>query len=261
VALVTDTPGVTRPHGGSVLKHLEPQNAIESLAIRFENLPIGGVSLRLKYWRRKWLWKISIGGSLALKRAVEFLIAAIALVALSPLFALVGLLIKVCDRGPILFWQTRVGHHGKLFPFPKFRSMVVGAESLKSALAKRNDHADGITFKMKRDPRVTWIGRLIRKSSIDELPQLWCVLKGELALVGPRPAVPGEVARYSLADRRRLDVKPGLTCIWQVSGRGTLPFDRQVALDIEYINSQSFALDLLIVLRTIPAVLTGRGAY
>jgi len=195
------------------------------------------------------------------KRATECLLALAALIVLMPLFALVALLIKLHDGGPVLFWQKRIGQHGVVFPFPKFRSMVVNAETLKANLARMNDHGQGITFKMKKDPRITWIGRIIRKFSIDELPQLWCVLKGELALVGPRPAIPSEVEQYTLADRRRLEIKPGLTCIWQVSGRGDIPFDGQVALDVEYIHSQSLALDLKILLKTIPAILTGRGAY
>ena len=114
---------------------------------------------------------------------------------------------------------------------------------------------------MKRDPRITWFGAIIRKLSIDELPQLWCVLRGEMSLVGPRPPVPAEVARYSVSDRRRLEVKPGLTCIWQVSGRSELPFEQQVRLDAQYIDSHSLALDIALLLKTIPAILTGRGAY
>jgi len=217
--------------------------------------------LHLRYLRRKWLWKITVRGSQMVKRTAECVLALAALIALLPLFAVVALLIKLHDGGPVLFWQKRIGQHGVEFPFPKFRSMVVNAEALKANLAQSNDHAQGITFKMKKDPRITWIGRIIRKFSIDELPQLWCVFKGELALVGPRPAVPSEVAQYTLADRRRLEIKPGLTCIWQVSGRGDIPFDGQVALDVEYIHSQSLALDLKILLQTIPAILTGRGAY
>ena len=133
---------------------------------------------------------------------------------------------------------TRVGKWGAEFPCPKFRSMKVNANELKAALVDQNDHKEGITFKMKKDPRVTWIGRIIRKLSIDELPQLWCVLIGEMSLVGPRPPVPDEVSNYTLEDRRRLDVVPGLTCIWQVNGRGDIPFPEQVELDIEYIKSQ-----------------------
>ena len=124
-----------------------------------------------------------------------------------------------------------------------------------------NEMAGGVTFKMKKDPRITGIGSILRRGSIDELPQLWNVLKGEMSLVGPRPPLPSEVAKYSLTERRRLDVTPGITCIWQVSGRSEIPFQRQVELDVAYIESQSLRGDLLILLRTIPAVLMGRGAY
>jgi lipopolysaccharide/colanic/teichoic acid biosynthesis glycosyltransferase len=139
--------------------------------------------------------------------------------------------------------------------------MVLNAEQLKDQLLAHNDHLDGVTFKMKKDPRVTWIGQIIRKLSIDELPQLWCVLKGEMSLVGPRPPVSREVAQYSLADRRRLDVIPGLTCTWQVSGRGDIPFPEQVALDVDYIESHSIWLDIVLLFKTVPAVLLGKGAY
>ncbi len=127
--------------------------------------------------------------------------------------------------------------------------------------AMKNDHANTITFKMRNDPRATWIGKIIRKLSIDELPQLWSVLKGDMSLVGPRPPVPSEVAEYTLADRRRLDVTPGLTCVWQVSGRGNIPFPRQVELDVQYIESQSLWVDVKLLLKTVPAVLLGKGAY
>jgi lipopolysaccharide/colanic/teichoic acid biosynthesis glycosyltransferase len=169
--------------------------------------------------------------------------------------------VKLHDRGPILFWQQRVGQWGREFPFPKFRSMVVNAEALKASLMAQNEHKNGVTFKMKRDPRITPIGGFMRKTSIDELPQLLCVLSGDMSLVGPRPPVPQEVARYTLADRRRLDVKPGLTCYWQVEGRGDIGFAQQVDLDVRYVNSQSFWLDLLLLLKTVPAVLVGKGAY
>jgi len=135
------------------------------------------------------------------------------------------------------------------------------AKSRQILAAMKNDHANSITFKMKNDPRTTWIGKLIRRLSIDELPQLWCVLKGDMSLVGPRPPVPGEVAEYTLADRRRLDVTPGLTCIWQVSGRGNIPFPRQVELDVQYIESQSIWMDIKLLLKTVPAVLLGKGAF
>jgi lipopolysaccharide/colanic/teichoic acid biosynthesis glycosyltransferase len=138
--------------------------------------------------------------------------------------------------------------------------MVINSEEIKDRLLDQSDLGDSVTFKMKKDPRVTWVGRIIRKFSIDELPQLWCVLKGDISLVGPRPPVPREVAEYTLADRRRLDTTPGLTCTWQVSGRSDIPFEKQVELDVKYIESQSLTMDLLLLLKTIPAVLVGKGS-
>ncbi len=234
---------------------------IRELDRRFSEQGMDGPLSRLRFARKRLLWLFAVNGSRSLKRLLDVLVSASALIVLSPLFLVVALAIWLTDLGPILFWQTRVGQWGHEFPFPKFRSMVVNAEALKEKLAAMNDHQNGVTFKMKNDPRVTWIGRIIRKLSIDELPQLYCVFKGEMSLVGPRPALPKEVAKYALADRRRLDVKPGLTCFWQVSGRGDIPFDRQVLLDVRYIESQSLALDLLLLFKTIPAVLIGRGAY
>ena len=219
------------------------------------------IRVRLRYWRKKYAWLLVVGGARVVKRVLDITAAALLLVVLMPLFVLVGILIKATDGGPILFWQTRVGQYGREFPFPKFRSMVTNAEERKKELLANSDHDDSVTFKMKKDPRITWIGRLIRKTSVDEMPQLWCVLKGEMTLVGPRPPVPQEVADYTLADRRRLDVKPGLTCFWQVSGRADLPFDKQVELDVAYIESQSIWTDIKLLFRTVPAVLFGRGAY
>ena len=195
------------------------------------------------------------------KRGIDILAASIGLALLSPLLLFVAVLIKLCDGGPVLFWQTRIGHRGKSFAFPKFRSMVVDAPQLKADLIGNNDHGKSVTFKMKNDPRVTSVGAIIRRLSIDELPQLWCVLTGKMTLVGPRPPVPGEVDRYSISDRRRLEAIPGLTCIWQVSGRGEIPFESQVELDVEYIQRRTLLLDFTLLLRTVPAVVTGRGAY
>jgi len=217
-----------------------------------------------RHWRtirKQYAWMIIVGTANVLKRFLDIVVSLGALVVISPVFLVVAILIKATDRGPILLWQNRVGKWGQEFRFPKFRSMVVNAEALKDKLMSQNEHADVKIFKMKLDPRITRIGRIIRKLSIDELPQLWCVLKGEMSLVGPRPPLPREVALYTLADRRRLDVTPGLTCIWQVSGRGDIPFPKQVELDVEYIRSQSFASDLKILLKTVPAVLFGKGAY
>jgi lipopolysaccharide/colanic/teichoic acid biosynthesis glycosyltransferase len=221
----------------------------------------GGLGLRLRYWRKKYAWIIVVGGAKVLKRLIDILVSSLLFLCLWPLFLGVALCIKLTDGGPVLFWQTRIGLWGKEFPFPKFRSMVMNAEALKDSILEQSDHEDSITFKMKKDPRVTWIGTIIRKLSIDELPQLWCVLKGDMSLVGPRPPVPREVAEYTLSDRRRLDAIPGLTCIWQVRGRGDIPFDEQVELDVQYIESQSIWVDIKLLLGTIPAVLLGKGAY
>lgn len=217
-------------------------------------------SRRLRAWIVRTSWCLSVTLGEGVKRSIDVVASGIALLALSPLFAVVAILIRR-DGGPALFWQTRVGRWGREFACPKFRSMCVDAEAKKDALLARNSHGQSVTFKMKRDPRITPIGRVIRKLSIDELPQLWCVLKGEMSLVGPRPPVPREVALYTLAERRRLDAKPGLTCFWQVSGRGDIPFDRQVVLDIRYIHGRSVRLDLALIAKTVPAVLKGRGAY
>lgn len=207
------------------------------------------------------LWRGAIRGTLVVKRGLDIVGSITLMLMLAPVFVLVPLLIKLEDGGPILFWQTRVGQWGQPFPFPKFRSMVVDAEAMKARLMKRNDHGSSVTFKMKRDPRVTRVGSILRRTSLDELPQLWSVLRGDMSLVGPRPPVPREVAEYTLADRRRLDVRPGITCLWQVSGRGDIPFPEQVLLDVEYIESRGLWTDIRLLLLTVPAVLLGRGAY
>ena len=235
---------------------------LEELSARYESRH-GATDLirRLYFWRKKYAWVVVVGSAKLLKRTLDIVASGLFVLTFSPLFIAVALCIKLTDSGPIVFWQTRVGRWGREFQFPKFRSMVVNAEALQKALLAENDHTASITFKMKKDPRVTWIGRIIRKLSIDELPQFWNVLKGDMSLVGPRPPLPQEVAQYSLADRRRLDVVPGLTCIWQVSGRGDIPFAQQVELDVEYIESQNLWVDIKLLIMTIPAVLLGKGAY
>lgn len=198
----------------------------------------------------------------ATKRAVDIIVAGSALLLAAPLFAVIALLIRLNDGGPVLYWQTRVGKHGRLIPFPKFRTMVTNAEALLAKLRAQNQHGNhGITFKMENDPRITRIGRILRRLSLDEAPQLWCVLTGDMTLVGPRPALPSEVARYTIADRRRLDITPGLTCIWQVSGRSALPFPVQCKMDAQYIEERSLALDAKLLVATVPAVISGKGAY
>ncbi|XXF78063.1 sugar transferase [Myxococcaceae bacterium GXIMD 01537] len=196
---------------------------------------------------------------MAMKRLFDIAVSAVALWMLLPLFGVVALAIKLTSRGPILFKQLRVGQHGRPFHMMKFRSMVVNAEELKEKLAAQNEQT-GPVFKMKHDPRVTWVGRFIRKFSIDELPQFINVLRGEMSIVGPRPPVPGEVARYETWQRRRLSVRPGLTCIWQVSGRNQISFEEWMYLDMQYIDHWSLKDDLHLLLRTVPVVITGKGA-
>ncbi len=216
---------------------------------------------RMKFHSKRIAWRSVVAGAVIFKRLLDILGAAVLLVLLSPLFLLIILLVKLDSPGPVFFKQTRVGKWGRLFFMWKFRSMYIDAEERKRELERLNEMKGGVIFKMKDDPRVTRVGRFIRKASIDELPQLWNVLKGDMSLVGPRPPVPKEVALYTLADRRRLEVTPGITCIWQVSGRSDIPFDKQVELDVAYIQSQSLWLDILLLMKTIPAVLFGRGAY
>ena len=193
------------------------------------------------------------------KRLVDIVGALSLLAVLSPLLVATGLAVKATSRGPILFRQRRVGLHGQTFDMLKFRSMVENAEALKTQLTARNDQS-GPVFKMKRDPRITKVGRFIRKYSIDELPQLINVLRGEMSLVGPRPPLLSEVARYEAWQRRRLSVRPGLTCVWQVSGRNEIPFEEWMLLDMRYIDHWSLSRDLQLIWRTFPVVLTGRGA-
>lgn len=197
----------------------------------------------------------------ASKRALDIIAASCGLLLLAPLLPVLALLIRLDSPGQVLFSQTRIGERGKAFRCWKLRSMYTDAEARKIELEQHNEMKGGVTFKMKADPRITRVGRLIRKASIDELPQLWNVLVGDMSLVGPRPAVPAEVAQYSALERRRLDVKPGITCLWQISGRSDLPFDKQVELDIRYARERSMLLDIEILLRTIPAVLLAKGAY
>ncbi len=195
----------------------------------------------------------------AMKRAFDMLASGVALALLSPLLLGTALAIKLTSRGPIFFKQVRVGLYGRQFHMLKFRSMVVNAEELRAKLAAQNEQS-GPVFKMKRDPRITAVGRFIRKHSIDELPQLINVLRGEMSVVGPRPAIPSEVKVYEAWQRRRLSVRPGLTCVWQVSGRNQIGFEEWMYLDMQYIDHWSLANDFALVLRTVPVVLTGRGA-
>lgn len=209
---------------------------------------------------KRYTWQFVIKSTLIIKRCLDIIVSLLMILVLSPFLLLIALIIKIEDGGPVIFKQIRVGIRGRRFVMYKFRSMVVDAEKIKDKLKDLND-SQSVIFKIRKDPRLTHAGRLIRKLSIDELPQLLNVFKGDMSLVGPRPPVPSEVSRYNLRDLGRLDVIPGLTCIWQVSGRSNINFDRQVDLDLQYIESQSILIDIKLLFKTIPAVLLGRGAY
>jgi lipopolysaccharide/colanic/teichoic acid biosynthesis glycosyltransferase len=196
-----------------------------------------------------------------LKRLLDIAGGLTGLVLFSPLILVAAFIVKLIDNGPALYRHTRVGLRGQQFTCYKFRTMVPDADRLKCEMAHKNHHNDDRTFKVPDDPRVTSFGRWLRRTSIDEVPQLWNVVKGDMSLVGPRPPIPEEVKRYTSSDKRRLLVKPGLTCIWQVSGRSELSFPVQVRLDLLYIRKRSLWLDLKLILLTVPAVLTRRGAY
>ena len=208
-----------------------------------------------------WWWRATIRFSYLFKRLFDIAFSLCAMIVLLPLGLLLAVLIKLTSPGPVFFVQTRVGKYGRHFRFYKFRSMYQDAEARKKELEAQNQSADGVIFKMKNDPRITPIGRIIRKTSIDELPQFLNVLLGDMSLIGPRPPVPSEVMHYTMEDRKRLLVRPGMTCLWQISGRSDLPFQQQTRLDKEYIVSRSLKQELLILLRTVPAILSGKGAY
>ncbi len=217
--------------------------------------------LKFKQRSRLFLWEGMLRSLLVVKRILDILVSSIALVILAPLILIVAMCIIIEDGYPVIYMQKRVGLNGREFRFYKFRSMVNGAEKMKLELLDQNESSAGVTFKMKDDPRLLRCGRFLRRYSIDEVPQFFNVLIGDISIVGPRPPLSDEVKAYSLSDRKRLHVKPGLTCLWQIRGRSDIPFDQQVGLDMQYIQSQSILKDLVIVLKTIPAVLFGRGAY
>jgi lipopolysaccharide/colanic/teichoic acid biosynthesis glycosyltransferase len=207
------------------------------------------------------LWEMPTSAFTRLKRWMDVSFSLTALVVLSPLFLIIAALIKRDSTGNIFYKQERVGLHGVTFSMWKFRSMMNGAENEREALESSNEMASGVLFKIKNDPRITNVGRIIRRTSIDELPQLFNVLIGDMSLVGPRPPLMSEVQKYKRSDLRRLEGIPGLTCIWQVSGRSNIPFEQQVEMDVEYIRKQSLWLDLTLIIKTIPAVVFARGAY
>ncbi|MEZ4389304.1 MAG: sugar transferase [Candidatus Krumholzibacteriia bacterium] len=194
------------------------------------------------------------------KRALDVAGALLGLGLVVPLLPFIAAMIKLETAGPILFRQVRVGRRGRLFHCYKFRSMSLDAEHRKAELDHLNE-ATGAAFKIKDDPRITRVGRFLRRSSLDEFPQLWNVLRGDMSIVGPRPQIPAEVAEYTPEEARRLVARPGLTCLWQVSGRSQLDFAEWMALDQEYVRRRSLAFDLGILLRTLPAVVERKGAY
>lgn len=228
---------------------------------------LGRWRLKLGLMLKRWAWIALVNGGRFIKRVLDVLIALVALALAAPLFALIAFLVKL-DGGPVFFKQTRIGYMGREFGMLKFRSMCVNAEAKLAALLAQNEKSQGVTFKMKNDPRVTPVGRLIRRASIDELPQLINVLKGDMSIVGPRPPLPREVALYRVEDRRRLWTMPGITCLWQVGernggafeigDRNSIDFDEQVQLDLSYIERQSALTDLWIMLKTLPAMLLGK---
>jgi len=235
-----------------------------TLIKRFDgiNIPRRRVRVELEYQLRRALWWSATRGSAIVKRYLDVIGSGAGLIVLSPLFGITAAAIKLEDpEGPVFFTQNRVGRRSQIFKMYKFRSMVANAENLKEQLLEYNESKAGVTFKIKQDPRVTKVGKFVRRFSIDEMPQLYNVFIGDMSLVGPRPPTPNEVYEYKVFERERLEITPGLTCLWQVSGRSLLDFNQQVILDRKYIQNQSIWGDLSLILRTIPAVLSGYGAY
>ena len=194
------------------------------------------------------------------KRAIDIVVSGLALILLSPLLLILAIAVRLSSRGPIIFCQQRAGAGGRPFSFYKFRSMYIDAEERKKELAHLNEK-DGPVFKMKHDPRVTPVGRFIRKYSLDELPQLWNVFRGDMTLVGPRPATMDEVPEYEPWQRQRLNLVGGITCTWQVSGRSEISFEDWMRMDARYVEQQGFLSDIGLLAKTAKAVVTGRGAY
>ena len=194
-----------------------------------------------------------------IKRIIDIVASFTGLIVLSPLMLVVSILIKLESKGEVIFKQKRVGLNGKEFYMYKFRSMVINAEELKAELESQNEMS-GPMFKMKDDPRITKIGKFIRKTSIDELPQLINVIKGDMSLVGPRPSLPKEVEEFETWMRERLEVKPGLTCIWQISGRNNIDFEDWMKLDIKYVRERSFKLDIKLILKTVLVLFGDKNA-
>jgi lipopolysaccharide/colanic/teichoic acid biosynthesis glycosyltransferase len=245
-----------------------PSNSDVTQRLLTAQTSLGRLRLRSYLQAKRALWHGVVYGTLFIKRTVDIAASTAAIICLSPLLLGVAVLVKL-DGGPVLFRQTRIGLMGREIKMLKFRSMCVDAEARLAALLAQNEKSEGVTFKIKHDPRITTLGRILRKTSMDELPQLFNVLRGDMSLVGPRPPIPREVALYSQQDRRRLLVKPGITCLWQIGekngglleigDRNSIDFAEQVQLDVRYLESQSVWKDLWILLKTIPAVLAGKG--
>ena len=240
---------------------LQEQGIITRFALNF--FPHAKASVQLEDLDGVPLLTFSTGptsvGGLLLKRTQDIVLAGVLLVLALPVLAALAALIRLSSSGAVLFRQTRCGRNGRLFTLYKFRTMTADAEGRRREIEHLNE-MDGPVFKARNDPRVTRFGRFLRKFSLDELPQLWNVVKGDMSLVGPRPPIPEEVAQYERWQRRRLAMKPGLTCLWQISGRNELDFEQWMKLDLAYIDNWSPWLDLKILLRTIPVVLSGKGA-
>jgi exopolysaccharide biosynthesis polyprenyl glycosylphosphotransferase len=204
-----------------------------------------------------------IGGTLTyhvVKRVFDVVIGVVILILLLPIIPVLAIMIKLESPGGVFFRQERVGKGGRVFKFYKFRSMCKEAEEQKDHIEALNEQ-EGPVFKVRSDPRVTIVGKFLRRSSLDEIPQIFNVLKGDMSIVGPRPHMPKEVAQYQSWHRRRLEVIPGITCLWQISGRSHISFNEWMRLDIEYLKNRSFKYDLVIFLKTIPAVIARKGAY
>jgi len=194
------------------------------------------------------------------KRGIDVIVAGVGLILLSPIITIVACAIKLTSNGPIFFLQKRVGKNGELFNMYKFRSMVVNAEELKEKLKHKNEMS-GPMFKMKDDPRVTKVGKFIRKTSLDELPQLWNVLKGDMSLVGPRPSLPKEVEQFDSWMFKRLTVRPGLTCYWQVSGRNNIDFEDWMKLDVKYVEERNLWIDIKLIFKTVGVLFGDKNAH
>lgn len=218
-------------------------------------------SLRARTQRKEQSWQRHLKCARVMKRMLDVAGSLGAIICLGPVLLATAVLIWLEDRGPIFFYQQRVGKDGKPFTMIKFRSMRVDAEKVRAELEEENEHEVAVTFKIKKDPRITKVGRWIRKFSIDEMPQFFNVLRGDMSMVGPRPALYKEVALYEGFQLRRVDVKPGISCLWQVQGRSDIDFEGQVRLDLEYIHSESIWKDIVILFKTVPAVILARGAY